>query len=90
MLRITSHAVIALAVTACVAETTDVETETAEQAIATGCPSWGCGENSPVMGPFVGWWELNTDGQLNNKNIAVVDFYVGGQAYDPFVRGGLL
>ena len=86
MLRITSLT-CALVLSACAIETAD---ETATVQAAAGCPTWGCGENSPVMGPYGNWWELNVNGYLNNENMKVEAFVMGSTEYKPQVKGAQL
>ena len=90
MLRITS-VVVTITLAACAVDD-EPETETAVQAVAANCDIWGCGENSPVLGPFVDWWELHARGQVNNKGLRVDGFYFtpGGTKYQPLVYGDRL
>lgn len=85
MSRISSFAVVTLALSACAAET---EVQTTTQAIA-GCPLWGCGENSPVMGPWE-FHEGNTDGIPNDEGVVFLNFQIGNQLYKPVVKGSQL
>lgn len=86
MLRITAYSVAALSLSACVGEP---DGSTTAQAIA-GCPTWGCGENSPVMGPYA-FHELNVDGVANAERVRIVNFQLGSTTYTPrIVNGGQL
>ncbi len=79
-----SFVVVAFALTACVA---DEEVSTSTEAINGGCPEWGCGENSPVIGPY-GFHELNVDGFPNNKGVRVANFQIGAKLYKPMIVNG--
>jgi len=46
----TSWILALVGLTSCVAE--EAETADVVQAAKPPCPSWGCGENSPILGPF--------------------------------------
>lgn len=86
MLRITT--LIALT-TACAMESPVETTETIQFLPSLGdtCPTWGCGENSPVMGPFGNWWDLHFGGQANNDRLVVEGFFLGNQRLTPSLRG---
>ena len=91
MLRITSSTLIAL--TAACAMETPVETgETTQYIPSLGdtCPTWGCGENSPVMGPFGNWWDIHFGGQANNDRLVFDGFFLGSQRLTPSLRGSQL
>jgi hypothetical protein len=53
------------------------------------CPEWGCGQNSPIMGPWR-FHELNTDHVPNSKGIRIRDFYKGGNSYQLQISGSRL
>lgn len=63
-------------------DTTETDTDVAEQAI--GCPSWGCNDNSPVMGPY-SFWEGNLRGLPNLQGIRFGKFVIGTVPYTPTV-----
>ena len=83
MLRITSSTIVVLALSACVAEPDESTTEHG----ITGCPKWGCGENSPVMGPY-GFHELNVDGLANAEHVRIINFQIGAKIYKPRINNG--
>lgn len=87
MIRITSIT-CALVLSACALETVDESVAT--QAAGAGCPTWGCNENSPIMGPYGDWWELNVNGALNNQNLKVLSFVKGVVEYQPVIKGSQL
>ncbi|MBA3538727.1 MAG: hypothetical protein H0T79_03800 [Deltaproteobacteria bacterium] len=53
------------------------------------CPTWGCGENSPVMGPYL-FHELNLEGVPNAEQVQVLNFQKGLTFYLPRVAGAKL
>jgi hypothetical protein len=53
----------------------------------TPCPSWGCGENSPIIGPY-GFHELNTLGTENLEHVSITDFQKDGVSYRTRIVGG--
>jgi ADYC domain-containing protein len=55
----------------------------------SSCPSWGCGGNSPVIGPFE-FHELEEHGALNDANMSLVGFRLNGVPYQPHVEGDKL
>lgn len=65
--------------------------EPSEEATATaelaGCPKWGCGENSPTMGPH-GFHELDVNHAPNAEGVAIINFQIGNQIYQPQIVGG--
>ena len=83
---LTSRTVLALALTACVAET---EPETSESELLLGCPKWGCGENTPVMGPY-DFWELNVNGLISPDQapVRILNFQIGNTIYQPQIING--
>ncbi len=92
MLRISSHAVVLLAVAACGVES-EFETQETVQAIGSSCPSWGCGENTPEMGPYRSFWELQNPmgavpGAPNSADMQVVNFQIGSTIYRPEIING--
>ncbi|HET9990943.1 MAG TPA: ADYC domain-containing protein [Kofleriaceae bacterium] len=50
------------------------------QATKTGCPSWGCGGNSPLIGPYR-FNELDENGAPNDANMRLVGFLKNGVMY---------
>ena len=91
MLRITSYMLIALSA-ACAMEMPVETGETTQYIPSLGdtCPTWGCGENSPVMGPFGNWWDLHFGGQANNDRLVVEGFFLGNTRLTPSLRGSRL
>lgn len=56
--------------------------------IADGCPKFsGCGDNSPVMGPFDSH-ELNVRGRPNKEGLAIQRFLHGGVEYYTHIEQG--
>ncbi|MCA9674158.1 MAG: hypothetical protein H6708_22005 [Kofleriaceae bacterium] len=55
----------------------------------TNCPSWGCGTNSPVIGPW-NFHELDVDGEANAAGLKLVAMVLNGNAYRPEVVGAEL
>lgn len=51
------------------------------------CPEWGCGENSPVMGPWR-FHELDVNGAPNAEGIVLLDFQKDGVSYHPEILDG--
>ena len=51
------------------------------QAMAKGCPTWGCGENSPLLGPY-SMEELEETGLPNKDKVRLLGFSKGGVDYD--------
>jgi hypothetical protein len=51
------------------------------------CPSWGCGQNSPIMGPY-SFHELNVNHLANAEGIAVIDFVHNGKSLQPQIANG--
>ena len=65
---------------ACVEPEATVATD---PAFAQPCPKlWGCGENSPMMGPFH-FHELNTAGLPNDENVRLLNLQIGVNYYQP-------
>lgn len=92
MTRTLAHVSLALALpavvlTGCLTEP-DAELGTTAQA-ASKCPSWGCGENSPVMGPWE-FHELDEAGSPNSVGVRVIDLVKNGVSYHPDVIGDQL
>ena len=98
MLKITTYTISALALTACAMEPMDEDESTTAQSIMdpviddeTGCPRWGCGENSPVMGPY-SFWEGNLLGVPDpTTHITFLDFRMAAApniAYAPTLVNG--
>lgn len=74
-----------LALAACVDAEEDLGTSA--QAVIP-CPKlWGCGENSPMMGPFSSH-EFRTDGLPNGEDVRVLGLYQGGTVYQPRIVAG--
>jgi hypothetical protein len=74
------------ALSACVEAPEDMLGTEAQAAIA--CPKlWGCGENSPVMGPF-NFHELALDGQPNDADVRLIDLRLGVTSYQPRIVNG--
>ena len=76
-------ALVALALSGCVADEGLGESEQH----FTSCPKWGCGENTPVIGPY-DFHELNVDGLPNLEDIRVLDFQKGTTHYLPKMING--
>jgi hypothetical protein len=55
------------------------------QPATSSCPSWGCGGNSPVMGPFE-FHELEEHGAPNEANMRLIGFRKNGVLYNPHVE----
>ena len=53
-----------------------------------GCNMWGCGTNSPILGPF-NMYELNENGP-NLDGITITDLILNGQSYRVDVQGARL
>lgn len=53
------------------------------------CPDWGCGQNSPVMGPYE-FHELNVAGLKNDQGITILSFQQGNTLYRAQVEGAKL
>jgi ADYC domain len=51
------------------------------------CPTWGCGENSPIMGPWK-FYELNVNHLANAQGISIIDFQQAGHSYQPHLLNG--
>lgn len=79
--------VVVLALTACTTE----DLATTSQNIITGCPKWGCGENSPIMGAYE-FIDLNTNGLANDAGVRIVNFQAGSpvKTYNPVVTSSHL
>lgn len=75
---------VALALVACV---DDPETALGT-ATQLSCPKWGCGENSPLMGPYEEHEYDASGAQVNSEGSRVVALVQGGQAYEPRIVGG--
>jgi hypothetical protein len=82
----------AIVVAGCVAPedgTDDVVTSSIPQELGSGCPMWGCGQNSPVINAF-NFHELNTDGTPNDVQLVVKGFSLNDVMYQPIVSGARL
>lgn len=83
-----------LAVPACLDTEPDPTTTVGESAIIggtpTGCPIWGCNENSPLMGPFGNFHELHPEGIPNLQGMIVTGFRFEepGKLYKPRIVDG--
>jgi len=75
-----------LALTACVGlpPAEDEHVEETSQALMPHCPSWGCGENSPLLGPF-DMHELDALGGANTQGVRLLGFRKGTVTYRPDV-----
>ncbi len=71
----------------CVAEVGDEATSSVEQGLK--CPDFGCGENSPLLGPF-NIRELDKTGSPNAEGVSVAGFVKGGTTYHLDVVNGRL
>ena len=60
-----------------------------QQAMGKGCPTWGCGENSPLLGPYA-MEELEETGLPNKDKVRLLGFHKGSTDYDADVRGDKL
>lgn len=69
---------------ACVESEAELGSETQE---SIACPKWGCGENSPIMGPF-GFHELDTAGTANAEGVRVLGLKLGSVTYQPRIING--
>lgn len=78
-----------VALSACVEAAGDDSTESVTQEAKSPCPLWGCGENSPILGPF-NLHELEEDrvsgglhlpGGANSAGIRLLGFRKNGQMY---------
>lgn len=79
---------VVLALAACV-ESPEPELGTSTEALSP-CPKWGCGENSPLMGPY-GEHEYEWTGtQPNSEGSYVVGLFKSGVMYRPRVIGAQL
>jgi hypothetical protein len=75
-----------LALTACAGSPSAEEehVEQTSQALMPHCPSWGCGENSPLLGPF-DMHELDALGAVNTEGVRLLGFRKGMVMYQPIV-----
>ena len=96
MLKTPLVVMMALGLAACSSqriEPSDEPTDAVSEDLRPGCPSWGCGENSPLLGPHK-MEELSWDGAPNPKSgVRLIGFYFGspaGAPYDPEVIGDKL
>lgn len=60
-----------------------------QQALGKGCPTWGCGENSPLLGPY-SMEELDETGLPNKDKVRLRGFNKAGVDYDADVVGDRL
>ncbi|MFN8214968.1 MAG: hypothetical protein U0R71_00065, partial [Solirubrobacterales bacterium] len=79
---------VLLAATGCL-DAGEPEVGTAAQAVTTSCPKWGCGENSPILGPF-NFHELDEKGSANDAGLRLITFRKGGKDYHPDVTASRL
>jgi len=63
----------------CVAEVGDEDTSSTEQ-FAKPCPDFGCGENSPISGPFNIRW-LDKTGGPNQDGLKLLGFMKNGHSF---------
>lgn len=65
----------------------DAEPDLGQVEQHAGCPSWKCGENSPLIDSF-GFHELSLDGVVNAEGFRYVGFTKNGTNYDLRITNG--
>ena len=80
---------LVLVVGGCVAGVGDEATSSTEQAAKSPCPEWGCGANSPLMGPF-DVPEASADHIPNPNGLTLVGLVAGTAMFDVDVIGDRL